>query len=158
MKILLTSDEAIRLEANPGPLQIEAASPDVGFSAFHMLAAGFAFCTVSVLHAWADSAKLDANDLTIDLGWTFGDDPHRVAKYDLRFNWPSLPESRLQAARRVAESCTVHATFRNPPEITIDGTNCPPSPAAPSTDDVHAQADGADSSAPPTPANAPTSV
>lgn len=154
MKILLTSDEAIRLEANPGPLQIEAASPEVGFSAFHMLASGFAFCTMSVLHAWAETANLDATDLTIDLGWTFGDEPHRVAKFDVRFNWPSLPASRLPAARRVAESCTVHATFRHPPEIAIDGTNCPPLPS-PSSDD-HAQADGADSSA--TSPEAPTPI
>ena len=145
MKILLTSDESIRLEANPGPLQIEATSPDVGFSAFHMLASGFAFCTVSVLHAWAESASLDATDLTIDLGWAFGDDPHRVASFDLRFNWPSLPENRLPAARRVAESCTVHATFRNPPEITIEGTNSRPAPS----EEVHSQADGADADAPP---------
>lgn len=152
MKILLTSDQSIRLEANPGALQIEADSPELDFSAFHMLASGFAFCTASVLHAWAETASLDATDLSIDLSWTFGDEPYRVAKYDLRFNWPSLPPNRLSAARRVAESCTVHATFRHPPAITIDGTN------APSASEVHAQADGAESSAPPPTPEAPTPI
>ena len=90
-----------------------------------MMAGGLAYCTWSVLYAWAENAELDAEDLTVDVAWTFADDPHRVDHYDLRFNWPSLPAKRLEAAKRVAELCTIHATFQHPPTIEIDGTATP---------------------------------
>jgi len=119
VKILLLSERSIRLEPGPGPLSIEAASPEQSFSPFHMLAGGFAYCTFSVLHTWADHAKLDASDLAIEVGWSFAEDPHRVGSYDLRFSWPSLPVKRVEAARRAAELCAVHATLHHPPAISI---------------------------------------
>jgi uncharacterized OsmC-like protein len=121
VKITLLSDDSIRLEPIPGQMTIEAPSLDQSFSPFHMVAGGLAYCTFSVMYAWAEHAKLDASDLTIDVSWTFADDPHRVASYELRFNWPKLAPNRLEAAKRVAELCTVHATLRHPPTIAIDG-------------------------------------
>jgi uncharacterized OsmC-like protein len=139
VKITLLSEESIRLEPNAGPMTIEAMSAEQSYSPFHMLAGGLAYCTFSVFYAWAEHAKLDASALTIDVSWTFADDPHRVASYDLRFNWPGLPANRLEAARRVAELCTVHATFAHPPLVSIDGTIGPIGPR-----DAQAQADGAE--------------
>lgn len=119
VKITLVSEDSIRLEPIPGPMTIEAPSADQSYSPFHMMASALAYCTFSVMYAWAEHAKLDASDLTIDVAWTFADDPHRVDNYDLRFDWPALPPNRLEAARRVAEMCTVHATFQHPPTINI---------------------------------------
>lgn len=119
MKILLLSDDAIRLEPIPGALTIEAASPEMSYSPFHMLASGLATCTVSVLHSWATHAKIPVADLTLEVRWRFGEDPHRVADIAVTFDWPSLPANRLGAARRVAEMCTVHATLMHPPRIAI---------------------------------------
>lgn len=119
MKIILLNDNAIRLEPLAGPMTIEAPTAEQSYSPFHMMASGLAYCTFSVMYAWAESAKLNANDLTLEVSWEFVDDPHRVGSYDLRFNWPSLPEKRLEAARRVAELCAVHATLQHPPAITI---------------------------------------
>lgn len=122
MKITLLSDEAIRLEPIPGPMTIEAPSLDQSYSPFHMIASGLAYCTFSVMYAWAEHARLDASGLLIDVSWTFADDPHRVAAYDLRFHWPTLAPNRLEAAKHVAELCTVHATLMHPPVITISGS------------------------------------
>lgn len=121
MKIILLSDDAIRLEPTPGPMTIEALSEEQQYSPFHMLASSLAYCTFSVLYAWATHVGLAADDLTLDVHWTFADDPHRVGSIALDFTWPSLPEKRLAAARRVAEMCTVHATLLHPPAVTIDG-------------------------------------
>ena len=122
MKITLLSEDSIRLEPVPGQMTIEAPSPEQSFSPFHMLASGLAYCTFSVMYAWAENAGLDAADLTFDVSWTFAQNPQRVERYDMRFNWPSLPERRLEAARRVAKMCTIHATFEQPPVIAIAGT------------------------------------
>jgi uncharacterized OsmC-like protein len=119
MKITLLSDDAIRLEPVPGALTVEAASAEMSYSPFHMLASGLATCTLSVLSSWATHAKLSIDDLTLEVQWRFADDPHRVSEMVVIYDWPSLPQSRAAAAKRVAAMCTVHATLTHPPHITI---------------------------------------
>jgi uncharacterized OsmC-like protein len=122
MKLTLLGEDAIRLEPTEGPMNIEALSAEQSYSPFHMVGGGLAYCTFSVLYSWASHAKINADDLTIDVKWTFAEDPHRVGSYEVRFDWPSLPPNRLEAAKRVSEMCTIHATLHTPPAITIDGT------------------------------------
>ena len=117
MKILLLSDERLRLEGGAGPLTIEADSPEMQYSPFHMLASGLAMCMHSVLASWGTNAKLAADDLAIEVGWSFAEDPHRVGEFTVEVVWPTLPESRRATAERVAHLCTVHRTFLHPPQI-----------------------------------------
>jgi uncharacterized OsmC-like protein len=117
VKILLLSDERIRLEGVAGPLTIEAEAADASYSPFHMLASGLATCIFSVLYSWANTAKLSADDLVIEVGWNFVENPYRVGEYQVELLWPSLPENRRVAAERAAHLCTVHKTFENPPAI-----------------------------------------
>lgn len=120
MKITLLSEVALRLEATNGPMTIEAASAEQLYSPFHMLASGLAFCVHSALVSWAGQAKLAATALSVEVGWTFADDPHRVGSYLLRLIWPGLPEARVKAAGRAASLCTVHATLAHPPQIAVE--------------------------------------
>lgn len=121
MKITLLSEESIRLEPIAGPMTIEAINAEQSYSPFHMVASGLAYCTWSVMYAWAEHAGIPADDLTLDVSWSFAQDPQRVDRYDVRFDWPSLPARRLEAAKRVAAMCTIHATFEHPPAVEIDG-------------------------------------
>jgi uncharacterized OsmC-like protein len=120
VKIILLSEEAIRLEPEPGPMTIEAQDVEQQYSPFHMLASSLAFCTFSVLYSWATHAKLSFEDLTLEVRWTFADDPHRVGEMRMSLDWPSLPVNRRRAAERAAELCTVHATLMHPPKVIID--------------------------------------
>jgi uncharacterized OsmC-like protein len=133
MKIILLSDDALRLEPIAGPLTIEAITAEQSYSPFHMLASGLAMCTFSVMEAWATHAGLDVNDLAVDIRWKFAEDPHRVESLKITFDWPSLPARRYAAARRVAEMCTIHATLSHPPAITVDIGRPPPEFAAESS-------------------------
>ena len=119
MKITLLGDDAIRLEPTAGMLTIEAASADVGYTPFHMLASGLATCTLSVLQSWATHAKVSADDLSLEVQWRFADDPHRVSNMAVILDWRSLPAERVATARRVAALCTIHATLTHPPVIDI---------------------------------------
>ena len=120
MKIILTSEDSIRLVPDAGPMTIEAQSADEQYSPFHMLGSSLAYCTFSVMYSWATHTKQSVDDLVIDVGWTFStDEPKRVANIKLTYAWPSLPEKKREAARRVAELCTVHATLTHPPTIEI---------------------------------------
>lgn len=120
MKITLLSDERIRLEGTAGPMSIEAESAETQYSPFHMLASGLATCTFSVLYSWATHAKLSADDLAIEVGWTFAEDPHRVGSMEVALHWPSLPEARRNAAARAADLCTITKTLQNPPEVRVE--------------------------------------
>ena len=117
MRILLVSDELIRLDGEAGPLTVEADSAEMTYSPFHMLASGLATCIHSVLRSWATNAKLNADDLVIEVGWSFVDEPHRVGEFRVELIWPSLPEARRKVAERAAHLCTVHQTFEKPPTI-----------------------------------------
>ena len=119
MKITLLGDDAIRLELTPGLLTIEAASADVDYSPFHMLASGLATCTLSVLQSWATHAKVPTDDLSLEVQWRFADDPHRISNMAVIVDWKSLPAERMATARRVAALCTIHATLTHPPVIDI---------------------------------------
>jgi uncharacterized OsmC-like protein len=119
MKITLLGDDAIRLDPTPGPLTVEAPTADMSYSPFHMVASGLAMCTMSVIQTWAAHAKLEADDLSLEVQWRFSEDPHRVSDYGVIFTWPSLPAKRLGAVQRVAELCTVHATLTHSPQISI---------------------------------------
>jgi uncharacterized OsmC-like protein len=121
VKITLLSDDAVRYEAAPGALTIEAPSAEQQYSPFHMLGSSLASCTFSVLASWAQNAKIPIDDLVIDVRWTFAEKPHRVESIALDFTWPSLPASRLAAAQRAATLCTVHATLSHAPTIAIQG-------------------------------------
>ena len=122
VKIILTSEDSIRLIPDEGPMTIEAPTADEQYSPFHMLGSSLAYCTFSVMYSWATHTKQGVDDLVIDVSWKFSEDePKRVASIKLSYQWPSLPEKKREAARRVAELCTVHATLTHPPAIEIAG-------------------------------------
>ena len=125
MKITLIAEDGIRLEPLPGPMTIEAESADQLCSPFHMMGSSLAFCTYSVLASWASNAKLDSDDIVIEVRWTFADDPHRVGSIQMNVEWPSLPAVRRSAAQRVADLCAIHATFAHPPSLTTTVVTAP---------------------------------
>jgi uncharacterized OsmC-like protein len=120
VKITLLSADRLRLEAVPGALTIEAESPEMVYSPFHMVASGLATCIFSVLASWADTADVAMDDLAVEVTWRFADVPHRVGSYEVTLLWASLPENRRSAAGRVAGLCPIHATFHHPPTIEVE--------------------------------------
>ena len=117
MKITLLGEHGIRLDPIPGPMTIEADSPDQLYSPFHMFGSSVAFCTYSVLVSWASNAQIEFGDIAIEVRWTFAEEPHRVGEIVMNVEWPSLPGARRTAASRVADLCAIHATLINPPTI-----------------------------------------
>ena len=130
MKITLLSDDAVRFDPGPGPLTIEAPSAERSYSPFHMLGSSLAVCTHSLLYSWATHAKLGADDLAVEVRWTFAEKPHRIGAIEITLDWPSLPESRRDAATRAATLCPVHATLSHSPTLTTRvGTESAPVPS-----------------------------
>jgi len=122
VKITLTSEDSIRYEAAPGQLTIEADSADQQYSPFHMLGSALAVCTFSVLASWASHANIPFEGLVIDVARTFAEKPHRVGEVRLSFTWKELPPNRLEAAKRAAALCPIHATLSHgPTPVVVEG-------------------------------------
>ena len=102
-----------------GQLTIEAESADREYSPYQMFASGLAVCTFGVLQSWASNAGVSADDLVIDVTWSFAEKPHRVGTMELSYQWPSLPADRKAVAQRVAELCPLHKTLVQSPTMTI---------------------------------------
>ena len=120
MKITLTGEASIRLEPTPGPLIIEAASRDQGYSAFHMLASALATCTFAVLQSWASNKDVRVDDLKIDVTWKFVEGEHRVERMDVRLEWPSLSAELWPRAMRAAHVCGIHQTLTHSVAIDVE--------------------------------------
>ena len=120
MKITLTGEESLRLESSSGPLTIESESPDQSYSPFHMLGSALGGCTFSVLQSWAANRNIAADDLKIDVSWTFVEGQHRVGSMSVKLDWPSLSAEVWPRAIRVASVCGIHQTMTHPIEITVD--------------------------------------
>jgi uncharacterized OsmC-like protein len=112
MRIILETEERIRLVADSDGFGFEAEG-DAGLSPFHLLAASLATCTYSVVHSWAHHAGLAMDGLAIVVEWELGGDPVRVSDVRMDLEWPALPPSRREAARRVAAQCTIHHTLEH---------------------------------------------
>ena len=120
MKITLTGEESLRLEPTSGPLSIEAPTPDVQYSPFHMLGSALGGCTLSVLHSWASNKNLGVDDLKVDVSWEFVEGQHRVGSMKVQLLWPSLSAELWPRAIRAASLCGIHNTLTHPPEITVE--------------------------------------
>jgi len=120
MKITLTGEESLRLEAEPGMLTIEAPTSDRSYSPFHMLGSGLAACTFSVLQSWASNKDLHVDDLKIDVAWKFAEGEHRFASVNVKLDWPSLSAELWPRALRAAHVCGVHQTLTHTVPISVE--------------------------------------
>lgn len=118
MKITLIAEDTVRFEETPGSLTIEAPSANTAYSPFHMLASAVADCTFYTVRSWATNANIKADDLAVEVKFTFAEQPHRVGTLEVKLTWPSLPPERVESAKRAAALCPVHQTLLKPPSIT----------------------------------------
>ena len=102
-------------------LTVDAESADQKYTPFHMLGSALAVCTFDILASWASHANITFDDLAIDVSWTFADKPHRVDAVKLSFRWKGLPATRLEAAKRAAALCPIHATLTHGAPVTVEG-------------------------------------
>ena len=120
MKITLTSEESLRIEQTPDKVTIEATSHDQAYSAFHMLGSALGACTLSVLQSWAVNRNMRADDLIIEVSWSFVERQHRLGGMAVRLAWPSLPPELWPRAIRAANLCSIHQTLTHPVAISVD--------------------------------------
>lgn len=106
MKVYVKSETAISVAAiNEPGLEGDA------LDSVQLLACSIASCTYATLATYGQRFDANGDDMRIDVGWKMGTGPKRVESMSLDVHWPSLPESRLDAATRAAKHCTIHASL-----------------------------------------------
>ena len=119
MKITLTGEESIRVEPIGEQLTVEAPTPELHYSPFHMLGSALGGCTLFVLQSWASHKGIGVDDVKVDVSWTFVEGQHRVGTMKVKLEWPSLSAELWPRAIRAASLCGVHNTLTHPPEISV---------------------------------------
>jgi uncharacterized OsmC-like protein len=112
-----TEIEATEIDGGPH-LHFEGDAGGEGFGPLQMFAASLALCAVSVLAAYdANVLHVGTARLSVRLRWHYDEHDGRVARMETAITWPELPENRIDAVRRAADSCTVHRTLEHPPVL-----------------------------------------
>ena len=124
MKILLHSEEDLTLSDLEAPgLHVEVdEGAHAHYSALQMFAVSLGLCTASVLMGYGKQLKVPADRLSVRIRWSLAEKPRRLDDIRMEIHWPELPESRLKAAERAAEHCTIHNTLSHPPRMTTTVT------------------------------------
>ncbi len=119
MKILMTGESDLVLSHFEEPtFDVEVESGvEVPFSAMQMFATSLGHCTASVMASYGERFDVGIEDLSVRVSWSDTEEPYRIDAISMTLDWPSLPESRIEAARRAAKQCTIHNTLHHPPEI-----------------------------------------
>jgi uncharacterized OsmC-like protein len=100
---------------------VEEGGTDAGPTPLEMMMASLGACVATMIAFYLQQKKIDAKDLTVDVGFVKEQNPYRVTKIDVKVNYPGETDAKLQKIlERVAHTCIVHNTFENPPEINIE--------------------------------------
>ncbi|MBT6273219.1 MAG: hypothetical protein HOI95_03700 [Chromatiales bacterium] len=84
-----------------------------------LLACALAQCTFGVLRTYGERMDLDGHDMVFVVSWVLVPGPKRVGKMSMDVHWPSLPDSRLDAATRAARHCPVHNTLTREMDVDV---------------------------------------
>ena len=118
MKVTIDSETDIVLaEFDQDGFEIVTSEEDVVFGPMQMFATSLGLCTFSVLAGYGQGIGADIEGLAIRLRWDYAKNPYRIEPIEMDITWPALPSSRLDAARRAAEHCTIHHTLAVPTEV-----------------------------------------
>lgn len=118
MKVAFETDTAITVTALDEPGLVTDA-PAQSIDAIALFATSFASCTYAVLASYAQRIEADASSVSVRLAWQYADRPLRIGRLNMDICWPTLPESRLDAAQRAAMMCTLHNTLKDAVDVEI---------------------------------------
>ncbi|MCK9532461.1 MAG: OsmC family protein [Gammaproteobacteria bacterium] len=118
MHILMHSEEDLEISDFLAPeMTVHSHDPDAAYSAIQMFATSLALCAFSVLYAYGETIAVAPDAIGIRMRWSYAADDGRIDEIAMDIDWPGLPQTRQEAARRAAASCTLHRTLEHPPRV-----------------------------------------
>lgn len=120
MRILVHPGNSLALSELHDPAMRIEAHGDAHFSAIEMFVASVGLCVVSALSSYADQIGVGDAGASVEMSWEYEQGPFRISRISTSVDWPGLPANRREAAIRAAETCTLHHTFENRPELGVE--------------------------------------
>jgi len=100
-------------------LRVGRASDDT-FRSVELLLAALGSCMLGTMLAYAETAALELDAVSVELSPRLGGSPERVERIEATLRIEGdVPERRRAALRRAARQCKVHATLEHAPEISL---------------------------------------
>jgi uncharacterized OsmC-like protein len=93
---------------------------DAGMSPVELFVGSLASCVAYFVGRYCARHQIPCDGFTVDVEWSYAEQPHRVGAVELRVNIPSAvtPEQR-EKLLKVANGCTVHQSITNPLKVEI---------------------------------------
>lgn len=99
---------------------VDKGGDDTAPTPTELFVAALAACVAFYARRYLARHGIAADGLAVDLDYTTGDRPSRVAGVEIRVTPPAgLPPERRAAFLAVASNCTLHHTLQDPPVVDI---------------------------------------
>lgn len=102
---------------------VEDGGSDAGMSPVELFVGSLAGCVGYFVARYCARHQIPCEGFTIEAGWSYAEQPHRVGGIDLKLNLPAeLNSSQQQTLLKVAHGCTVHQSLVAAPKVAIHVT------------------------------------
>jgi putative redox protein len=125
--ITVTWEGGVRFTADVRGHKISVDQPVQGGGAdsapmpLELLPTSLGTCVALFVQQFLATRGLDPTGLEVQVGTSGAANPHRIGRFKVSVVIPrGIPEHYRDAVVRVAESCTVHHTLVNKPEIAVE--------------------------------------
>lgn len=100
---------------------IEDGGGGAGMSPVELFVGSLGSCVAYFVGRYCARHQILCEGFTVDVEWSYAEQPHRVGAVALRVNLPSTvtPEQR-EKLLKVAHGCTVHQSLSVPPKVAIN--------------------------------------
>lgn len=99
---------------------IEDGGGDAGMSPVELFVGSLGGCVAYFVGRYCARHQIPCEGFTVDVEWSYAEQPHRVGAVDLRVNLPSaLPPEQRERLLKVAHGCTVHQSLAAGPKVEI---------------------------------------
>ena len=102
-------------------MSAEDGGTDAGPSPTELLVSSFGACLGMAVARYCETIGCPSGELELYLTYQLADKPKRIANIVVDMELPEgFPPERVAAVRKVINSCPVHNTLTNPPEIDLE--------------------------------------
>jgi putative redox protein len=99
---------------------VEDGGADAGMSPVELFVGSLGSCVAYFVARYCTRHQIPCEGLTIDVDWSYAEQPHRVGGIDLKLNLPAeMTPSQQEQLLKVAHGCTVHQSLAVPPKVGI---------------------------------------
>jgi len=125
MEIKQTEEKTFSIEVRNhkiiSDMHKEDGGSDAGMNPLELMVGALCACIGLKLQQYCRAHDLPSEGIVVNAVTTIAPNPVRISNIAIDLTLPEgFPEEKREVAMRVAHTCPIHATLKNPPEVDID--------------------------------------